>query len=75
MHFRTYSKELVTNNDMSNVSKDLVVAHLAVFERSIELSGGRTYKKDYVASCITFTPQGRVPAGLNYRVKVDYCLK
>ena len=52
---------------MSNVSKDIVVTHLSIFERSIELSG-RTYKKDYVASCVTFMSQERLPAGINYRV-------
>ena len=48
---------------MSNVSKDLVVTHLAIFERSMG-----TYNKDYVASCVTFMSRDRVPAGINYNV-------
>ena len=66
--FRTYQKELITKDGLSNVSMDLVTTHLAIFERSLEL-GGRTYFKDYVASCFTFKSNERVPAGVNYSVK------
>ena len=66
-YFRTYQKKFIPRIEVGNVSKDLVVRHLAIFERSLEL-GGNTYFRDYVASCVTFMSQERVPPGINYRV-------
>ena len=54
-------------NEIGNVSKDLVMTHLAIFERPLNL-GSRTYIRDSVASCVTFRSQERVPAGINYHV-------
>ena len=67
-YFRTFQKTFITKNEMGNVSRDLVVKHLAIFERSIEL-GGRTYLRDYVASCVTLMSKESVPPGINYRVR------
>ena len=64
--FRTYQEELITRDQISNVTEELVMTHFAIFEGTI--NGFTTYKKDYVASCVTFTSQERVPAGRNYNV-------
>ena len=60
---RTYQKEQITGNEISNVSKDLVVTHIAIFERFVY-----TYKKDNVASCVTLMSHEGVPAGINHNV-------
>ena len=65
--YRTYQKELISSNELKNASRDMVVSHLAAFERLIDY-GGRTIIKDYVASCVTLMPPDRVPAGVNHNV-------
>ena len=70
--FRTYKKELITAKEVSNVSKDLAVTHLAIFERFINEYGHTTYTADYVASCITFMSKERVPPGVKHNVRNDF---
>ena len=66
---RTYRKELMYKNDTRNTSKDVVSMHLAVFETSSRY-GDIDYEFDYVTSCVTLTPEGRVPSGKKYNVQI-----
>ena len=59
------------NNETGNVSKTLFMTHLATFEVPIPY-GDEEYNFDYVASCVTFTSHGRVPAGWKYNVTNIY---
>ena len=43
------------------------MTHLATFEVPIPY-GDEEYNFDYVASCVTFSSHGRVPAGWKYNV-------
>ena len=43
--------------------------HLAVFETSSRY-GDIDYEFDYVTSCVTLTPEGRVPSGKKYNVQI-----
>ena len=70
--YRTYQKELISSNGLKNASHDMVVSHLATFERLIDY-GGRTIIKDYVASCVTLMSQDRVPPGINHHVMYYIC--
>ena len=63
----TYRKEIISSNGLKNASHDIVVSHLAAFERLIDY-GGRTIIKDYAASCVTLMSQDRVPPGINHNV-------
>ena len=61
---------------MNNTKKsmDLVKHHLAVFETTIRLEDKDheiEYEREYLASCVTFTPEGKVPAGKKYNVTIN----
>ena len=70
--YRTYQKELISSNELKNAGHDMVVSHLAAFERLIDY-GGRTIIKDYAASCVTLMSPDRVPPGINYHVMYYIC--
>ena len=69
MYFSKFRKEVIRRNETTNASKDLVFSHLAVFEKSIRV-GDDDYDFDYVASCVTFLSQERLPPGEKYHVKI-----
>ena len=70
--YRTYQKELISSNELKNAGHDMVVSHLAAFERLIDY-GGRTIIKDYAASCATLMSPDRVPPGINHHVMYYIC--
>ena len=60
---------MIHRNETTNARKDLVFTHLAAFELSIRV-GEVDYDFDYMASCVTFLSQERLPPGEKYHVKI-----
>ena len=61
---------MININDATK-SLYLVRHHLAVFEMTTQFED-KDYENEYVASCVTFTTEGRVPAGKKYNVTIDH---
>ena len=69
-YFSTYHKQLIYPN-ATKKSLYLVKHHLAVFKTNVQIED-KDYENEYVASCVTFTTEGRVPAGKKYNVTISY---
>ena len=66
---RSYEEARIYPNFTNKISKKLVFSHLAVFDDYIRLGDNGVFEVDYLASCLTFTSQNRVPAGKLYSVR------
>ena len=65
---RSYQEDRIYANQTNSHNKDLVFAHFAVFTVYNRYGDLGVLEADYLATCITFEPQTKVPAGKKYSV-------
>ena len=65
---RSYNKEEISSIENSNVSKDIIFTHMAVFELAYDFGAIGKGVRQYLASCVTLTPPGKVTPGNIYNV-------